>query len=146
MADTDYDPHTVDVLNRLHARHRSSLLPRLREMHNFISRASTSDVEVAARLAAEYVEHEQWLAEAIANAGGGVYPASADIRTTNLHYLELRAVMPLVERDLQELIAEFEQAQTDTRLRSDAAEVVSRITSRLRGHLDEFVRMKGRMG
>ncbi len=116
MPDTEYDPHTVEVLNRLYARLRSGLLPRLKESHSFVSRASASDVANATRLENESTEHEQWLAEAIFQEGGGIYPAGADIHTGHLHYLELRNMMPRIEQDLQSILAEFQQAQEDTHL------------------------------
>jgi hypothetical protein len=114
-------------------------------MHNFVSRASAGDVYRFARISSDFAEHERWLADAIIRAGGGVYPSSADIHTGNLHYLELHALMPLVERNLQSLLAESELAQADPQLTHDAREVVTRITARLRHHLDEFAGMKERL-
>lgn len=145
MADTDYDLHTIDVLNRLYARHRRSLLPRLREMHHFISRASAADVGRVSRLVTEFAEDEAWLARAIVEAGGGVYPSGADIRTSSLHYLDLRSVLPLVERDLRALLSEFEQAQSDPYLTNGGREVIAQVGARLRRQFDEFAGMRTRI-
>ncbi|GMV97564.1 MAG: hypothetical protein AMXMBFR83_19220 [Phycisphaerae bacterium] len=128
---------TIEVLNRLHAAERRSLLPRLPETAAFVSWSSAAELEMVEKMVAEEGEHLAWLSEALDEAGGALYPAGPDIHTGHLHYLDLRVIMPEVIRSLEGLVRAYQDA-AKVPMTPRAAEVVNRILRRHQAHLERL--------
>ena len=134
---------TLEVLNKLYAAERRSLLPRLAETGAFVSWASTGDMALVKKMIAQEDEHMAWLAEAAEKCGGALYPASPDVHTGHLHYLDLHAIMPLVVRSVEELVRVYKEAGEQP-LTLDAADALFRILARHTQHLEQLRQLHDR--
>jgi uncharacterized protein YciI len=128
---------TLEVINRLYAAERRSMLPRLAETGAFVSWASTGDQAAVQKMTAQEEEHLAWLAEAAEQCGGSLHPAGPDARTGHLHYLDLNTMLPLVVRSIEELVRVYKEAG-ELPLTLDAADALFRILSRHTQHLEQL--------
>ncbi len=125
---------SVVVLNELLAYESRSLLPRLRESALFVSWAGADEQRIVTRIIDEGLEHQAWLVDAIEDLGGGLLPVTADIRSCNLHFLEFNYLLPNILKDVEARLAAYESASSQLAGNARAAELVSRITERVRDH------------
>jgi hypothetical protein len=138
--------HTLDVLARLHAAERRSLLPRLAELNAFVEWAFAPEMDQVRRMVAEESRHESWLMDAAAACGGALFPASADVGTANLHYLDIRMLLPRVIAAVDALVQLYGQALNDSaNLDPASVEVLSRIRNRHQAHLEQLRAMQQRL-
>jgi hypothetical protein len=140
---TEQQTRTLEVLNRLFAAERRSLLPRLAETGAFVTWASAADMILVQQMVAQEEEHLGWLAEAAEQCCGALYPASLDVHTGHLHYLDLHAMMPLVMRSIEELVRLYKQAGEQP-LTLEAADAIYRILARHTQHLDQLRQLQDR--
>lgn len=146
MISVDRQAYTLDVLNKLYAAEKRSLLPRLAEMGVFVQWAKAHELEQVRRMTAEHARHCEWLDDAAQSAGGSLDPACADVATANLHYCDLRLLLPRVIRNVHALIEHYGQVMKErAALVSQAAEVVARIYNRHQVHLDQLEQLKTRL-
>jgi hypothetical protein len=134
---------TLEVLNRLYAAERRSLLPRLAETGAFVTWASAGDMDLVKKMIAQEEEHFGWLAEAAERCDGALYPAGPDVHTGHLHYLDLHAMMPLVVRNIEAMVRTYKEAGEQP-LTLDAADAVFRILSRHSRHLEQLRQLHDR--
>jgi len=134
---------TLEVLNRLYAAERRSLLPRLAETGAFVSWASAGDAALVRTMVAQEQEHFAWLAEAADRCGGALYPVSLDVHTGHLHYLDVKALLPLVVRSIEDLVAAYQQAGKQS-IAIEAADVLFRILARHTEHLEQLRKLHER--
>jgi len=143
---TEDEQRTAELLNELYAAQSRSLLPRLAEAHVFVSGACAEDLEHVRRMIAEEGEHRAWLAEAIGQAAGSVYPVWADPATGHLHYLALPALLPRVLGNMEQLARLYSEAPARCQgLLPEAADLITRITRRHREHLEQLRQIQQRM-
>ena len=84
------------------------------------------------------MEHRAWLAESINDLGGDPLPGLADIRTTNVHYLELGYMLPRVLEERRQSLAFYESAAEQLSANERAAAEVARIVARKRRHVEQL--------
>lgn len=124
------DQATVAVLNELLALERRNLAARLLESTVFISRLSVENLNLVRRMAQASAEHGAWLAEAITELDGVPGPRHDDVHTADLHYLDLRHVLPRLTTDHENLIRKYTLAAARIASRPKADTVVSHILKR----------------
>ncbi|MBI4578204.1 MAG: hypothetical protein HY718_00785 [Planctomycetes bacterium] len=130
---------TLDVLNKLYAAEKRSLLPRLAEMGVFAQWALAHEMEQVRRMAADQALHEAWLLEAAEACGGALRPACADVTTANLHYLDLQTLLPRVVAGVEHLVQLYDRTMREANsLLPEAAETVARIYNRHQAHIEQL--------
>ncbi len=134
MTSTD----AIDILNDLLAYEKQSIVPRVRESTVFVSWASAEDKRTMDRLIQEQQEHEAWLVQAIIDLGGDPLPAWADIRTADMHFVEVHSLLPRLLNDAHRIVAAYEAAAAIVGTNPIASETVSRILERTRKHVDQL--------
>ena len=143
---THQEEVTVETLNELYAACRRSPLPRLAESNVFLSNASAAESELVLRMLAEQREHEARLIAEINRCGGGLYPASPDPTSGNLHFLSLHAILPQAIAGLEQLVRAHAEAQARGGALTPAAlGIISGFTGRLRQHLMELSELHARV-
>ncbi len=144
---TQQEEVTVEVLNGLYAACRRSPLSRLAESNLFLSNASAAESELVLRgMLAEQREHEARLIAEINRCGGGLYPASPDPTSGNLHFLSLHAILPQAIVGLEQLVRAHAEAQARGGALTPAAlGIISGFTGRLRQHLMELSELHARV-
>jgi bacterioferritin (cytochrome b1) len=125
----------VNVLNELLALEQVSLAPRLVQSTMFVSRLSVEDSHVVQNMARASEEHGAWLADAILQLGGVPGPRIADAQWANLHYQDVRNVLPRLLGDLEALIQKYALAAHYVTDEPRAAELLTRIRDRHRQEL-----------
>ncbi len=135
----------VDILNRLYAAEMHTLLPRLGDLSISASRRNPRQAVVLRQLAQESKEHREWLIEAIESNRGSVLPVSMDIQSAALHYVSASAVLPQLERNLEQLLAEYAEASRHRWLDSATLDIFSRISRRYEASLDQVRQSAGQL-
>jgi bacterioferritin (cytochrome b1) len=135
----------IDILNELLDIESRSILPRLRASGVFVSWASADELADVTRMTDEDAEHREWLIEAILKIGGDPRPVSADIRSTAMHYLDLHYVLPQVLDDARNCLKSYETAAAQLGGNAVASEVVSKIITRHRRHVETLEKFTARV-
>jgi len=134
----------IDTLNALRRAEATSLLARLAEAGVFIGHGPPAAQADLQRMIDEEAEHISRLDEAVLDMAGNLAPCAGDIRSANLHYLALEAVLPRVLADQRRLAEAFEAAAPRV-AGSLAAATVARIAASHRDHarrLDQLLTQK----
>ncbi|HEY3245903.1 MAG TPA: hypothetical protein VGM03_21385 [Phycisphaerae bacterium] len=131
----------IGILNELLAVESANLLPRLAESNAFISWASADEVESVGRMVAEERAHVEWLVELILDLRGSPGPRVGTIDAAALHYVELHALLPRIERAEADVLKRYETLAPALGAEPRAAALVSRITARHREHLEQLRRI-----
>ena len=129
----------VDILNELLAFEQRNMVPRVLESTVFISRLSVEALNVVQEMARASAENGAWLADAIRELGGAVGPRMTDTASADLHYQELRHVLPRLVADREALLHRYELAAHRVGAEPRAVEAVQRI---LRRHQEELARLQ----
>jgi rubrerythrin len=132
------DEAIIEILNELLHHGSRSLLSRLNESTVFVTWASAGEHRDVSAMIDEEMEHRAWLAEAIFDLGGEPFPVSPDIRTSNVHYLELSYLLPKVLEDRKRSLAIYESAAEQVASNERAAAVIAEIISRKRRHVERL--------
>lgn len=132
------DETVIEILNELLQHESRSLLPRLKESIVFVTWASAGEHRDVGAMIDEEMEHRAWLAEAIGDLGGDPLPGSADIRSSNVHYLELSYVLPQVLVERRRSLTFYESAAEQLSSNERAAAVVAKIVARKRRHVERL--------
>ena len=132
------DQATVAVLNELLALEQCNLAARLLESTVFVSRLSVENLNLVQRMAQTSAEHGAWLAEAIVALDGVPGPRHGDVHTANLHYLDLRHVLPRLATDQESLIQKYRLAAARIASQPKADTVVAKILQRHQEALDSL--------
>lgn len=103
-------PGVVAILNELLGREQRAIAPRLFESTVFVSRLSLAGNAWTQRVVRASLEHRGALARLIQELGGELDPRRGDLWTADLHFQELRRVLPRIERDYVGLIGAYEVA------------------------------------
>jgi hypothetical protein len=142
----DRQSFTLDVLNQLRTAERRSLLPRLAELDVFIQEALAHELDQVRRMIAEQAKHDAWLLEAAERCDVSLSPASADVHTANLHYLDLGSLLPRVIACTNVLVQIYGQAQAGADdLLPPAAEAIARMHNRHQIHLEQLREIQARL-
>jgi len=131
----------IDTLNDLLSYESTSLLPRLAESTIFVSWASAGDAECVSTIIVEEIEHQAWLVEAISDLGGDPASPSPDIRSAEVHFLDLGYILPRVLADRKRLLSAYESAAARIGANAHAADIIAKITQRHRRHLETITNM-----
>lgn len=127
----------IEILNELLAAEKRSVLPRLAEAAPHVSREEAAVAESIRRMVREEAAHTEWLVQAILALGGSPAPAAADLRTSNLHYLELGYLLSHAVRGKDRLVLAYDSAVGRIE-DDDVRALVARIADRHRAHLEEL--------
>ena len=145
MTSQERQKQTIDSLNSLYAAETKSLLPRLGEMGVFVQWAQAHEMDLVRRMTAEEARHVEWLAEAAEKADGALAPACADVHTANLHYCDLRVLLPMVIANVQMLVDLYGQALKErASLTDQAADTITRIYNRHQVHIEQLRSIQAR--
>ncbi len=130
----------IDILNELLVAEQQGLAHRLRESTVYISELAVGDAGRVRKLATQSDEHAEWLTNLILESGGSPGPRRGDVRSADLHYQELRHVLPRLARDQAELIRKYALACERVAAEPRTATLVARILARHQAHLDALRR------
>jgi hypothetical protein len=133
----------IDVLNELLTVEQRRLSIRLMEAKIFVSQLAIDDLRIVQRLADQSTEHCAWLVGAITKLGGVPGIRVADVTSADLHYQELRRVLPRMVSDHKALIEKYRIAAERVAADSEAAEVVGRILRRHQEDLEVLTEVSG---
>lgn len=122
--------HTIDVLNQLYAAEMQGVLPRLTDLQISASPGNAAQALPLRRVAAQSLEHREWLVEALDAADGALWPASMDVSTAMLHYLSVRTILPMVIHDIERRLEAYDRAAQSRPLLPEAVGAISRISRR----------------
>lgn len=125
----------VAILNELLALEERSLPVRLLESTVFVSNLSVDDSAIVCRMADAQREHCAWLSEAIIDNGGAPGPRTGDARSGDLHFQDIRCLMPRLAADRETIIAKCALAAEHLSKFPEAAGLISRIQTRHRNEL-----------
>ncbi len=123
------DEAVVSVLNALLAAEQQAIAPRLFESGVFVSGASIAEVRLAERLVAQSRSNQSALAGLILELGGEPGPRCGNTMSADLHYLEVRSVLPRVITDYRRLLDKYRLAHARVSGDSASAALVSRLTA-----------------
>ncbi len=131
----------IETLNELLGYESNSLLPRLADSTIFVSWATADEAEHISNIIDEDIEHQAWLVEAIRDLGGEPASASPDVRSAELHFLDLGYVLPRVLADRERLLRAYESAAARIGSNAHAAAVIAKITQRHRRHIETIANL-----
>jgi len=126
---------TVEILNELLALERGSLAPRLLESTAFADNASAADLANVQRIAQASQEHSAWLANMVLSLGGVPGLRLGDLRTADMHYLDIRSSWPRFVADREALIRKYQLANERIDDEPRASDLIQRILQRHRQEL-----------
>lgn len=128
-------PAIVGILNELLALEQRNLAMRLLESTVFISHLSVDILNNVRNMARASEQHGSWLADAILRLGGVPGPHVADAQSGDLHYQELRHLLPRLVADRDALVNKYTLASKRIGADAATAELVARIHERHREEL-----------
>lgn len=135
----------VRILNELLEHECRGVLLRVRESNPFISWASADERRMIDDMLGEDTEHRARLVEVIRDLGGEPLPVTADIASTNMHFLDLGFVFPTLLEDRKRLLAAYESAASQVGAHAVAATVITEITDRHRRQIQRLAPLVGRI-
>jgi len=132
------EPAVHDILNELLVEEQRCLAVRLVESTVFVNQAAMDELGNVQRMARASRKHGAWLADLILSLGGvpglrGIKASSAD-----LHYQDLRHVLPRLVEDCESLVRLYTRALQHVDDEPLAVELVTRIRSRHQEALDSL--------
>lgn len=133
----------VPILNELLEHEQRAIVPRLFESTMFVSRLSLPASDWARRVVQAGAAHRAALARLILELGGVPGPRSGDVSTGDLHFQDLRSVLPRVEQDLATLIRVYRAAEARIGSDGKAASLVSEIRQTHESALTEIRELEG---
>ena len=135
----------IEILNELLGYESQSILPHLGESGVFVSWASADERRIVNRMMDEKTEHLAWLVETIHNLGGEALPVRGGISSTTIHYLELNHLLPKVLEDRKRILSAYESAASQVGSNPLAGEVIGKIITRQRRHIEQLTQMTGKV-
>ncbi len=135
----------IEILNELLELEARGFLPRLRESLPFVSWSSAHERRILDRLIDERHQHAGWLVETIHGLGGDPLPVRADIRSTNIHYLDLAHLLPEILKNAKSVLAAYESAASHVSENPATADVITRISQRHRHHLEQLSQLTAKI-
>lgn len=125
----------IAVLNDLLIAEQCSLAPRLFESTMFVSKLDIDLYQLVRSMAQSSRKHCAMLTEVILELGGQPVPRRVDVTTGDLHFLEVRSLIPRLLASQESLEQLYQQAGTRVGSEVRAASVVARILDRHREYL-----------
>jgi len=104
------------------------------------------EMEQVRRMIADQACHESWLIDAADRCGGVLLPAPVDAGTANLHYLDLRVLLPRVIESVEQLVRTYDRALAESgALSPHGSEIISRIQRNHQEHLQQLKSIHARL-
>ncbi len=132
------DTPVIVVLNELLAAEQQNLAPRLFESTLFVSRLDVEAYDVVRAMAQACREHCAALTELILDLGGQPAPRTGDVTTADLHFLELRHLLPRLIADQQTLERKYAVAAPRVAAQPRATALVIRVLDRHQRDLQQL--------
>ncbi len=132
-------PSPVAILNELLVLEERGLPARVLESTVFVSQVSVEDSTMVSRMADAQREHCAWLSAAIVESGGVPGPRTANATSADLHFQDIRCLMPRLAADRQAIVAKYALAVESLAALPEVAGLISRIQAR---HRDELATLK----
>lgn len=133
----------VAILNELLMTEQGSLAVRLTESTVFVSHSSVEDSRIVQQMVRAGEEHGAWLTHAILQLGGVPGPRNPDTMSADLHFQELRRLLPRLLADREALVRKYALAAQRFGRERQAGEVVGRILERHQEELTSLQRLGG---
>lgn len=131
--------HAVhDILNELLVEEQCSLAIRLVESNVFVTRVATDELDTVKRMAGACKKHSEWLTDLILALGGLPGPRGTRTTSADLHFQDIRHVLPRLVDDCESLVSLYTRASRHVADEPLAAELVARIRARHDGILGRF--------
>lgn len=128
-------PDVIDILNELLGYEGRSPACRLLEAVVFTAKPDVQALGLVQQMAADSEQHVAWLTGLILELGGSPGPHAGDVTTADLHYHDLRQVLPRFIREYESLIGKYSSASPHLADEPQADELISRIRTRHQQHL-----------
>ena len=103
-------PSPVAILNELLASEERGLPVRVLESTVFVSNLSAGDSALVQSMAVAQRENQESLCKAVMNCGGTPGPRSADATSGDMHFQDIRCLMPRLAADREAIIAKYAAA------------------------------------
>jgi hypothetical protein len=132
------DPNLVRIIDDLHGAESASLLLRLTESVAYVHAGELEDYTAIEAMADEERGHLRRLVELLDALDATPGPRRVQVASGSLHYNRPHVLLPLLIRDKERLIGEYEAAGRSVSGNRQAADVVSGILPRHRAHLDKL--------
>ena len=123
------DENAVPILNDLLNREQCGLASRLMGSTMFVSVAGVEAHELVRRLAREAKENASLLTDLILRLGGALGPRRINARMAELHFQEVRHLLPILLTEHEALVGVYESASARLASLAGAAALVGRILS-----------------
>ncbi len=107
-----------------------SLIARLAESTLFVSSVTAEELFLVRGLATQNRRHGEALSNLIVEMGDIPWPPTRDVRSADLHFQELRFLLPRLIADLKRLVAAYRHAAPQLAAKPRAASLVNRIVQR----------------
>ena len=133
----------VEVLNELLRLEQASLPGRLMQSTMFVSRLTVADAKVVEDMARAGEAHAAQLAEAVIQLDGVSGPRITDTRWANLHYQDVRNLLPDLVTDRETLVQKYARALNHVGDEPDVAQLLTNIHAR---HEGELATLRQRLG
>ena len=135
MTDTD---SVIDALNEVLSCEQRALAPRLFESTVFISRLSVDSWRVAESMVHSNHAHQAALTGLIGELGGVPGLRPCDVMTGDLHFQELRRVLPRLISSQEKLVVACRSVLERLGSQPRAVELVTSILARHQGDLESL--------
>ncbi len=128
----------VAILNETLGMEQRCLASRLLESTVFVSALSVEVEAIVRRLAGAAREHGKWLTDEITRLGGAPGPRVGDLTSGDLHFQELRRLLPRLVKDQEQIISGYALARDRIVSEPQAAQRVSRILGNHEAALEQL--------
>ncbi len=130
--------HAIEILNELLDHESKSVLPRIGESELFTTWASADEHRIISRMIEEEKDARARLVETIRDLGSDPLPVTADIASTNIHYLDLSYVLPAILNDRKRVLSAYQSAASQTGTSALAAQTIAEIMDCHQRQIDEL--------
>ncbi len=132
----------ADILNELLSHEQMNFPRRLLDSTVFVSGLSVEDLNLVERMARAGDEHSAGLTHLILRLGGVPSPRTADPSVADLHFQELRSVLPRLIADRENLVRKYSLSLQRLNAEPQAVKLLQGVLDRHRQEL-AFLQRRG---
>ena len=129
----------IAILKELLTLEQAAPAPRLFESTVFVSQLSVANWRITKRIADTNKKNCAMLVELIQGLGGTPGPRIRDVATADLHFQELRSVLPRLIAEQEALTAKYQTANRHVASHAKAASLIHQI---LKQHQDALIELR----
>lgn len=135
------DQRTVEIINELLAAEQASTVRRVVESTAFVSPLSARQASAVRNIAGEMADHGAWLVDLLSRAGRSPGPRFGNVRSADLHFLDISHALPRIIADFQRLANMCDRGARLVQ-DSDASSVIAKMAERHRTHAETLRKLQ----